>query len=191
MIKCWDDFKLYLKSDLKNNQVRNVFLSFIFNPVVRFTVLLRLNEYLFNSNKYSFFRIIFYIWFRMLGVRLGFSVPLNVFGPGLAIVHYGLLVVSGEAVIGANCRIHAGVNIGASAGFKKAGDVGCYAPKIGDNCYIGPGAKIFGPIKIGSNCVIGANAVVSKSFIQDDVTIAGVPARIISCKNSKGMIFNE
>ena len=53
------------------------------------------------------------------------------------------------------------------------------APIIGDNCFIGPGAKLFGKIKIGDNVAIGANAVVNKSF-GDNVTIAGVPAKIVN-----------
>ena len=53
------------------------------------------------------------------------------------------------------------------------------APEIGDNCFIGPGAKIFGKIKIGDNVAIGANAVVNKSF-GNNVTIAGVPAKVVN-----------
>ena len=49
---------------------------------------------------------------------------------------------------------------------------------IGDNVYIGPGAKIFGAITIGDNVKIGANAVVNKSF-GDDISIGGIPARIL------------
>lgn len=56
-------------------------------------------------------------------------------------------------------------------------------PTIGNNCYIGPGAKIFGKIKIGDNVAIGANAVVNKDF-PDGVTIAGVPAKIVSNKGT-------
>jgi serine O-acetyltransferase len=58
---------------------------------------------------------------------------------------------------------------------------------FGDNVYIGPGAKIFGPIVIGNNVAIGANAVVNKSF-QHNCTIAGVPAKVISQKTSKEYI---
>lgn len=52
-------------------------------------------------------------------------------------------------------------------------------PVIGDNCYIGTGAKIFGNITIGDNVKIGANAVVNKSF-GSNVTIAGIPARVVN-----------
>ena len=164
------------------------FKEFTFCPVFRFIVLLRFNEYLLNSKKILLLRVFFIFWYRRLGVRLGFSIPLNVFDYGLGIVHYGLVIVNTDARIGKNCRIHAGVNIGGSAGFKKKEDIKRYAPTIGDNTYIGPGAKLFGPINIGNNCVIGANAVVNKSFEDDNITIGGVPARIISKKGSKGMV---
>lgn len=59
------------------------------------------------------------------------------------------------------------------------------APTIGDNCFIGPGAKLFGDIKIGDNVAIGANAVVNKDF-GDNVTIAGVPAKVESKKGTNG-----
>jgi serine O-acetyltransferase len=60
-------------------------------------------------------------------------------------------------------------------------------PRIGDNCYLGPGAKLFGAIVIGDNTVIGANAVVNKSFPNGNVTLGGVPARIISEKSTAGL----
>lgn len=68
------------------------------------------------------------------------------------------------------------MNIGANAG-----DDG--AATIGNNVYIGPGAKIIGRIRIGDNVVIGANAVVTKD-VPNGVTVGGVPAKIISEKDS-------
>lgn len=65
--------------------------------------------------------------------------------------------------------MHSGVNIGAT-------DDG--APIIGDNVYIGPGAKIFGDITIGDNVKVGANSVVNQSF-PSNVVIAGIPAKIV------------
>lgn len=56
------------------------------------------------------------------------------------------------------------------------------APTIGDNVYIGPGAKIYGKIKISDNIVIGANAVVGRSFEEPNICIAGAPAHKISDK---------
>lgn len=190
MINNKEDLIFFISEDIKNMGLSKSLNNFLKYPIFRFVFLLRINEYLLNTKKNIFIRFLPLFWFRRLSIRLGFSIPLNVFDSGLAIVHYGLLIVNNDAKIGKNCRIHAGVNIGGAAGFKQKNDNKSYSPTIGDNCYIGPGAKLYGAIKIGNNCVIGANAVVNKDFIIDNVTIAGVPAKIISNKNSKGMILN-
>ena len=62
-------------------------------------------------------------------------------------------------------------------------------PELGDNVYIGPGAKVIGNVKIGNNVAIGANAVVTKSF-PDDSVVVGIPARLISTKGSVGYCIN-
>jgi serine O-acetyltransferase len=103
-------------------------------------------------------------------------------GPGLYIGHFGCIVISGEAVIGACCNLSPGVVIGRAT---KGGVRG--APVIGDRVYIASGAKIFGPIAVGSDSAIGANAVVDKS-VPAGVSVAGVPARIVSRKGSRGLI---
>ena len=91
--------------------------------------------------------------------------------------------MNGAAKVGANCRLHVGVNIGTSAGQRSA------APVLGDNCYIGPGAKLFGAITIGDGTVIGANAVVNRDFPEGEVTLGGVPAKVISDKSSAGLVI--
>jgi serine O-acetyltransferase len=190
MVNSLNTLREYIKKDFsatgKSNFVRELFVS----PIIRCLVLLRVNEYIYNKGAPVLLRVIPYLWFKRLSIRLGFSIPLNVIGSGLSIVHYGLLVISPHAKIGKNCRIHAGVNIGGAAGLvTKTADL--KAPDIGNNCYIGPGAKIFGDIKIGDHCVIGANSVVNTSFNDNGITIAGVPAKKISNKSSKGMMLNE
>lgn len=107
------------------------------------------------------------------GVKMGWDIPINTFGPGLKINHFGLIVVNPNARIGAFCDIHQGVNIGQQG--PDLHDV----PTIGDNVWIGPGAKIFGRVTIASRCAIGANAVVNKSFLEENISIAGVPAKKI------------
>jgi len=52
------------------------------------------------------------------------------------------------------------------------------APKIGDNCYIGAGAKIIGNIVVGNNVRIGANAVVVEDIPDNSVVVMEKP-RII------------
>ena len=106
-------------------------------------------------------------------VILHLTIPKNVFGPGLCIVHHGTVVVSEKAQVGRFCRIHPGTCIGDYNG----------APTLGDYVYIGPGAKLFGDIHIGNNVAIGANSVVNSSF-GDNQTIGGIPARHLSAKTS-------
>lgn len=117
-----------------------------------------------------------------MSVSLGFSIPLNVFGPGLSIAHRGTIIVNKNAHIGENCRIHACTNIGSNRESN-------LAPKIGDNVYIGPGVKIFGDISIADNIAIGANSVVNKSFYEKGISIAGAPAKKINEKGSDGIII--
>lgn len=108
-------------------------------------------------------------------MRLGFSIPINVFGPGVSIPHYGTIVINPNAKIGRNCRIHAGTNIG----MHKGG-----APIIGDNVYIGPGAILFGEIKVANNVSIGANTIVNTSITEENVIVGGALSSIVK-HNSK------
>ena len=47
------------------------------------------------------------------------------------------------------------------------------APIIGDNCYIGVGAKLIGGITIGNNVRISANYVVYESVPDNHVVVSG------------------
>lgn len=115
--------------------------------------------------------------YKRLSLKLGFSIPLGVFAEGLSIAHYGTIVVNSAAKVGKNCRIQEGVNIGATNGSTKA-------PIIGNNVFIGTGAKIIGNITIADDVAIGANAVVVKSITEPGTTWGGVPAKKISSNNS-------
>lgn len=106
-------------------------------------------------------------------------------GPGLYIGHFGCIVVNGSAIIGKNFNISQGVTIGQSNRGMRQG-----VPVIGDNVYIGPGAKIFGSIKIGNNVAIGANAVVTKD-VPDDGVAVGIPAKVISHDGSTAYVENR
>ncbi|MEG6568015.1 serine acetyltransferase [Thermoanaerobacterium saccharolyticum] len=50
-------------------------------------------------------------------------------------------------------------------------------PKLGNNVYVGAGAKIIGPVKIGDNVVIGANAAVVND-VPPNCVVVGIPAKI-------------
>lgn len=190
MIQNRSEYLDYLKRDkialeIYENTILNKIKNFVFpNPIWTFQKRMRKLEYYNNCKNYGFYKLyILYLKYRfkIISVKLNFSIPINVFGPGLSIVHYGTIIINFTSKIGANCRIHACVNIGASGG-----DV--QGPKLGDNVYIAPGAKIYGNISIPSNTAIGANAVVNKSFEKEHTIIAGVPAKVIGDVDIKKII---
>ena len=186
MIQSKIDYLYYLETDRMALGIERRWPNIFIDEIWKFERLLRKIEYFINCKDSLFWKPYLYFmkWrFHNLSIKLGFSVPANVFGPGLSIAHRGTLVVNGATRIGANCRIHTCVTIGTQAGFPNK------APKIGDNVYIGPGVKIFGEIEIADNIAIGANAVVLKSFLEPGITIAGVPAKKISAKGSEGLII--
>lgn len=183
MIKSRKDYFEYLEADRISLSRTKTLKNLLFDDIWRFQRLMRKLEYLTNCRRRPIFRKIVAYQYRKLGRKLGFSIPINVFGAGLSIAHPGTIVVNKGARVGANCRLHVCVNIGTEAG-KSAN-----APSIDDNCYIGPGVKIFGEINIGPNMAIGANAVVNKSFPDGNATLGGIPAKIISEKTSKGLLI--
>ncbi|WP_244178467.1 DapH/DapD/GlmU-related protein [Maribacter litoralis] len=50
---------------------------------------------------------------------------------------------------------------------------------IGKKCWIGMNSVILPGVKLGDNVIVGAGSVVTKSFEENNITIAGVPAKII------------
>lgn len=88
-------------------------------------------------------------------------------GGGLRIPHLQGIVISKNAVIGNDCTVFHQVTIGVNEK-KSVND----APYIGNNVYIGVGAKIIGNIQVGNNVTIGANAVVTQD-VPDNATVTG------------------
>jgi len=118
----------YLQKDLKAYGLTRLSVyNYFWMDVVRFQCRLRKIEYLHNVRRHDFLCKLYLFYLELinhqLAIRLGFSIPKNVFGAGLCIVHYGTLVVSYKSRIGENCRIHPSTSIGEYNG----------APIIGDN----------------------------------------------------------
>lgn len=91
------------------------------------------------------------------------------FGPGFVLIHSMGVVINGSVRGGANVSIEHQVTIGAERR---------QSPVIGDDVFIGAGAKILGSITIGDGARIGANAVVLRD-LPPHVTAVGIPARIV------------
>lgn len=97
-------------------------------------------------------------------------------GKGTQIEHRGIsVVINRKAVIGERCSIGAQVVIG-GRGKEIPG-----LPVIGNDVYIGAGAKILGQVNIGDGATIGANSVVL-SDVPAYATAVGIPARILPAK---------
>jgi serine O-acetyltransferase len=92
-------------------------------------------------------------------------------GAGLTIWHWGPIIVNPNVRIGEKCTLNPMVIIG----HKNEGEV---APKIGNNVFIGGGAKVIGDIIIGDNVTIAPNAVVVKD-VKDNCVVGGVTSKVL------------
>ncbi len=110
--------------------------------------------------------------------------PATQIGPGIFLEHLSDIFINGRAVIGKNCNIANGVTVGQTNRGPRKG-----YPRIGDNVFIGPGAKILGAVTVGNNVAIGANCVVVKD-VPDNAVIAAQPGEVISYRGSSGYVDN-
>jgi serine O-acetyltransferase len=91
------------------------------------------------------------------------------FGPRFVLVHSHGVVINGAVRGGRNVMLEHQVTIGAER---------LNAPVLGDDIFVGAGAKILGGVQVGSRVRVGANAVIVKD-VPDGATAVGVPARYI------------
>ncbi len=113
---------------------------------------------------------------RLLYRRFGLEIsPGADIGGGLYIAHPVGTVISAQRM-GVNCSIISNVTIGMRNEWA--------FPEVGDNVFIGAGARVLGGIKVGNDAVIGANAVVIKD-VPVGVTVVGVPAKIVQKRKTK------
>ncbi|MBP1617333.1 MAG: serine acetyltransferase [Bacteroidetes bacterium] len=107
-----------------------------------------------------------------LGRKLGFFIAAGCFDSGLKIYHYGSIIVNPKSRIGKNCTIHGNCCIGSKGTFPDD------SPVIGDHVDIGQNAQILGGITIADGVKIGAGAVVTKSILEPNVTVVGIPGKV-------------
>ena len=96
------------------------------------------------------------------------------FGPGLVLIHPVGVVINSAVRGGRNVWIESGVVIGANRG---------RSPRLGDDIFIGSGAKIVGGVTVGSGARVGANAVVLHDVAAGD-TVVGIPAKPLRRRES-------
>ncbi|WP_271489154.1 serine O-acetyltransferase [Enterococcus sp. 5H] len=142
-------------------------------------IVYRFGNFIYYRFNVPVLKKIFWIIYRIIDFIFRFfthcEIPAKaIIGSGLRIDHNGNgIVIHPDVRMGKNCRIFHQVTIGVDS-FATGESYG--VATIGNNCYIGAGAKIIGKLNIGNNVRVGANAVVIKDAL-DNKTLVGVPAR--------------
>ncbi|PXW95555.1 serine O-acetyltransferase [Sphaerotilus hippei] len=88
------------------------------------------------------------------------------FGPGFVLIHPIGVVINSSVRGGCNVWLESSVVIGDNRG---------RSPVLGDDIFIGSGAKVIGGLMVGDGARIGANAVVLKDVPAGALAV-GVPA---------------
>ena len=121
----------------------------------------------------SLLKLFAFLLFKQMEMATGISLPASAeIGKGFYVGHFGGIILHSDVKIGDNCSLGPGVLIGTRGGGNKG------VPVIGNDVYIGVGAKILGGIKIGDRVKIGANAVVLND-VPDGATAVGIPAKVL------------
>lgn len=183
MINNKKDLKEFISYELNNKyHISRLKCLIPFNysetqTLAKYNILLRKAEYYYNTNNKLMYK---FKQFRLNRYRIKYliSIPVNSFDKGLHIMHLGPILVNGNAKIGKDCSIH--INTGIVAGGL---DSSC--PQIGDGVVIGIGAVVLGNVKIANYTAIGANSVVNKDVDEENIAVAGAPAKKISNNGSK------
>lgn len=144
-------------------------------PSFKALIYYKIAHYFYSKKRYLIARYISEKAKRKTGIEIH---PGATIGKGLFIDH-GVGVVIGEtAIIGDNVTMFHGVTLG-GIGNKS----GKRHPTIGNNVFIGCGAKMLGDITIGDNVKVGANAVILKD-VDANTTVVGVPGVVVK-KNGR------
>ena len=162
------EYLKYIKSkDPSAKSYLEIILCF---PGVHALFLHRIAHFLYKINLPLIPRLISCIsrFFTGIEIHPGAKIGKNFF------IDHGTGVVIGETtIIGNNVMLYHGVTLGGrtSNALKRH-------PTIGNNVYIGAGAKILGNIKIGNNVKIGAGAIVINDLEEEKTVVASVAREI-------------
>lgn len=170
----------YIKEQIKVIKMRDPAirstLEVLLYPSFKALIGYKIAHYFYLKKRYLIARFISEKTKRKTGIEIH---PGATIGNGLFIDH-GVGVVIGEtAVIGDNVTMFHGVTLGGIGS-----QTGKRHPTIGNNVFIGCGAKILGNITIGDNVKVGANAVILKD-VEADTTVVGVPGVIVKRKGRR------
>ena len=98
---------------------------------------------------------------------------------GVFIDHGAGLVIGETAIVEKGVMLYHGVTLGGTGK-----DTGKRHPTVREGALISAHAQVIGPIEIGAKAKVGAGAVVV-SDVPSDVTVVGVPAKIVRVHGKK------
>lgn len=176
-IKTKAQLREYIEADCKRYPLRGRrYLAYLLQisegAILRkHAVMLRKTEYYTNTGK-KLRAFLYRARLMRFQNKTGIHMPVNICGKGMTIFHPIQMCINGNVTIGENCRIMPFVCLVNS-------DEDDLCPTIGDNVTLGIGCKVIGNVYIADGITVGAGAVVTKSFYEPGINIAGVPARKI------------
>jgi serine O-acetyltransferase len=164
---------------------RSFLSAYLHDPGFRFIYYLRKVAY-YSAKKKSF-GIFGYLYNRILlnhyRFRYGFEIDASTsIGRGFYLGHFGGVVISPHAVLGANVNINQGVTIGAASRGKRLG-----APTLEDRVWVGANAVIVGKVTIGREALIAPGAYVNFDVPPKSVVL-GNPGKVVSDAGSEGYV---
>ena len=137
---------------------------------------LRKTEYYYNTGKKIRYAISL-IRLNHKSNKCGLHIGLNVCGKGLKVMHLGSILTNGGVKMGEDVSLH----INTSFVAKGTSDE---APTIGNGCVVGVGAVVMGGVQVADYVAIGANSVVCKDILEENIAVAGSPAKKVSNNGS-------
>jgi serine O-acetyltransferase len=143
----------------------------------RHIVLLRKTEYYTNTGR-RLLAAFYHARLMKFQNRYCLHVPVNSCGKGLWIAHVAPVLINGNATVGEYCFLAPMISL--------AGGEQDLAPTLGDHVEVGIGSLLIGGITIADGITVGAGAVVTKSFLEPGITIAGVPAKKLRAPDGAG-----
>lgn len=168
----------YIKEQIKVIKMRDPAITSTFEallyPSFKALVYYKIAHYFYKKKHYLIARFLSERAKRKTSIEIH---PGATIGKGLFIDHGTGVVIGETAIIKDNVTMFHGVTLGGTGKEK-----GKRHPTIGNNVFIGCGAKILGNIEIGDNTKIGANAVILKNT-PANVTVVGIPGQIVKRNN--------
>lgn len=175
-IKSKGQLKDYLNCELprygRGGWIRSIFPVTESDVLRKHQLILRKAEYYTNTGR-KILSLFYRVRLSWIQNKYGIHIPINTCGKGLKVMHVGPILLNGNVSVGENFSVH--INTGLVAGGLDDG-----APQLGDGIVMGIGSVVIGSVKIADNVAIGANAVVTRDILEEDIAVAGVPARKVS-----------